>query len=146
MDLEEMIAKMTEFKKRTGRAGLAIVSEGIELKGVDRGELRKDAFGNVYTAGVSHIVGEKFEQATGRKPRVQVMGYLLRGGVPSPADVQLAADFANEAVDLALAGKTGYMVTKLEGRMQAVPLKEVAGGKKYLDPAYLEMQLARLLA
>ena len=34
MDLEEMIAKMTEFKKRTGRAGLAIVSEGIELKGV----------------------------------------------------------------------------------------------------------------
>jgi 6-phosphofructokinase 1 len=146
MELEEMIARMTDFKKRTGRAGLAIVSEGVELKGVDRGELRKDAFGNVYTAGVSHIVGEKYEEATGRKPRVQVMGYLLRGGVPSPYDVDLALSFANQAVDLALAGKTGYMVTRLDGRDQAIPLKEVAGGKKYLDPAYLEQQFQRILA
>src|SRR5690554_4283171 len=90
MELEEMIERMMHFKKSTGRAGLAIVSEGVQLKGVDRGELRKDAFGNVYTAGVSHIVGEKYEAATGRKPRVQVMGYLLRGGVPSPYDVDLA--------------------------------------------------------
>ena len=146
MELEEMIASMTAFKKRTGRAGLAIVSEGVQLKNVDRGELRKDAFGNVYTAGVSHIVGGKFEQATGRKPRIQVMGYLLRGGIPSPYDVDLAANFANQAVDLALAGKTGYMVSRLEGRQQAIPLSEVAGGKKYLDPVYLEQQLARLLA
>ncbi|NLL48662.1 MAG: hypothetical protein GX249_08750 [Firmicutes bacterium] len=146
MELEEMIAAMTDYKKRTGRAGLAIVSEGIELKGVDRGELRKDAFGNVYTAGVSHIVGEKYEAATGRKPRVQVMGYLLRGGVPSPYDVDLALSFANQAVDLALAGKTGYMVTRYEGRDQAIPLKDVAGGKKYLDPDFLAQQLARVLA
>ena len=94
---------------------------------------------------MSHIVGEV--QASYRSQTSGAShGLSSRGGVPSPADVQLAADFANEAVDLALAGKTGYMVTKLEGRMQAVPLKEVAGGKKYLDPAYLEMQLARLLA
>jgi 6-phosphofructokinase len=145
MELEEMIERMKAYKKRTGRAGLAIVSEGIELKGVDRGELRKDAFGNVYTAGVSHYVGEKYEAATGRKPRVQVMGYLLRGGVPSPADVELALSFANQAVDLALAGKTGYMVTRWEGREQAIPLKDVAGGKKYADPKYLEQQFARIL-
>ncbi len=146
MELEDMISSMKDFKKRTGRAGLAIVSEGVELKNVDRGELRKDAFGNVYTAGISHIVGEKYEQATGRKPRVQVMGYLLRGGIPSPYDVDLALSFANQAVDLALAGKTGYMVTRLDGREQAIPLKDVAGGKKYLDPAYLKQQLSRILA
>ncbi len=145
MELKEMIASMTSYKKRTGRAGLAIVSEGVELKNVDRGELEKDAFGNVYTAGISHIVGQKFERATGRKPRVQVMGYLQRGGIPSPYDVDLALSFANQAVDLALAGKTGYMVTRLDGREQAIPLKDVAGGKKYLDPAYLEQQLARVL-
>ena len=115
MELEEMIERMMHFKKSTGRAGLAIVSEGVQLKVVYRGELRKDAFGNVYTAGVSHIVGEKYEAATGRKPRVQVMGYLLRGGVPSPYDVDLALSFANNAVDLILAGKTGLMVTRLDG-------------------------------
>lgn len=146
MELEEMIEAMTAYKKRTGRAGLAIVSEGVELKNVDRGELRKDAFGNVYTAGVSHIVGEKYEAATGRKPRVQVMGYLLRGGIPSPYDVDLALSYANLAVDLALAGKTGYMVTRYEGRDQAIPLKDVVGGKKYLDPAFLQQQLGRILA
>ncbi len=146
MELEEMIARMKDYKKRTGRAGLAIVSEGVEVKGVDRGELRKDAFGNVYTAGIGHIVGDKYEQAAGRKPRVQVMGYLLRGGIPSPYDVDLALSFANQAVDLLLAGKTGYMVTRLDGRDQAVPLKDVVGGKKYMDPKFLEQQFDRMLA
>lgn len=146
MELEEMIDRMKHFKQTTGRAGLAIVSEGVQLEDVDRGELPKDAFGNVYFAGVSRIVGQKYEEATGRKPRVQVMGYLLRGGIPSPFDVELAASFANQAVDLLLKGQTGYMVTRLDGREQAVPLTDIAGGKKYLDAAYLEQQFNRLLA
>lgn len=146
MELEEMIARMQHFKKTTGRAGLAIVSEGVQLKNVDRGELPKDAFGNVYYAGVSRIIGRKYEEATGRKPRVQVMGYLLRGGVPSPYDVELAASFANQAVDLLLARKTGYMVSRLNGQDFHVPLTDVVGEKKLCNVEYLEQQYARLLA
>ena len=91
MSFEEMVANMQRYKQETGKAALAIVSEGIQLEGVDRTGLQRDAFGNLAYAGVSHIVGDMYEKATGRKPRVQVLGYLLRGSTPVPQDVELAA-------------------------------------------------------
>lgn len=145
MHLDEMIASMQRYKKTTGKAGLAIVSEGVQLEGVVREGLAKDAFGNVAYEGVSHLVAEKYKEVTGRSPRVQILGYLLRGGTPSPQDVELAANYANQAVDLALAGKTGNMVARKDGRAHAVPLADVVGQKKLIDLDYLHKQLQLLV-
>jgi len=127
-----------------GAAALAIVSEGIQLEGVERAGLQRDAFGNIAYAGVSHIVGDLYKQRTGRNPRVQVMGYMLRGGTPVPQDVELAAFYANYAVDLALAGQTGRLAGLQNGKPTAVPLSEVVGQKKLLDLAELKEKLALL--
>lgn len=145
MSLEEMISSMEAYRRRTNQAALAIVAEGIELTGVDRGELQRDAFGNAAYAGVSYIVGDLYKAATGRSPRVQVMGYLLRGGTPLPQDVELAAFYANHAVDLALSGQTGCLAALQNGKPAAVPLSEVMGRKKLIDPEELRAKL-RLLA
>jgi 6-phosphofructokinase 1 len=144
MTLEEMIASMKEYRRINGKAALAIVSEGIQLEGVDRTGLQRDAFGNLAYAGVSHIVGDLYKKATGRNPRVQVMGYLLRGGAPVPQDVELAAFYANHAIDLALAGKTGCMAALQNGQPAAVPLSEVMGRKKLVDLADLREKLKLL--
>lgn len=141
MSLEDMIASMQRHKKITGRASLAIVSEGVQLEGVVREGLATDAFGNVAYEGVGYIVADKYKEATGRNPRVQILGYLLRGGTPSPQDVELAANYANQAVDLALAGNTGQMVARKNGRDHAVPLTDVLGTKKLVDLDYLTKQL-----
>lgn len=145
MELDEMTAAMKRFKKNTGKAGLAIVAEGIQLRGIDREGLPTDAFGNLALEGVSHIVGAKYKDATGRSPRVQILGYLMRGGAPLPYDVELAASFANQAVDLALAGKSGKMVAQMNGKAHSVALSDVIGAKKMIDLDYLQKQL-RLLA
>lgn len=145
MSFEEMVANMQRYKQETGKAALAIVSEGVQLEGVDRTGLQRDAFGNLAYAGVSHIVGDMYEKATGRKPRVQVLGYLLRGSTPVPQDVELAAFYANHAIDLALAGKTGFMASLQDGKPAAVPLTDVMGRKKLVSPEELAAKL-KLLA
>lgn len=144
MSLDEMIASMQRYKKTTGKASLAIVSEGVQLEGVVREGLATDAFGNLAYEGVAHIVADKYKEATGRNPRVQILGYLLRGGTPSPQDVELAANYANQAVDLALAGNTGQMVARKNGHDHAVPLTDVLGTKKLVDLDYLTKHLKML--
>jgi len=144
MTFDEMVSAMERYRRENGQAALAIVSEGIQLEGVERAGLQRDAFGNIAYAGVSHIVGDLYKQRTGRNPRVQVMGYMLRGGTPVPQDVELAAFYANYAVDLALAGQTGRLAGLQNGKPTAVPLSEVVGQKKLLDLAELKEKLALL--
>jgi 6-phosphofructokinase 1 len=69
---------------------------------------------------------------------------MLRGGTPVPQDVELAAFYANYAVDLALAGQTGRLAGLQNGKPTAVPLSEVVGQKKLLDLAELKEKLALL--
>lgn len=144
MSLDEMVNAMNEYRRINGKAALAIVSEGIQLEGVDRCGLQRDAFGNLAYAGVSYIVGDLYKKATGRNARVQVMGYLLRGGTPVPQDVELAAFYANYAIDLALEGTTGVLAALKDGKPATVPLSEVMGRKKLVDPEYLKQQFKLL--
>ncbi len=145
MDLDEMIEAMQNYKRRTGKAALAVVAEGIELESFDRSTAARDAFGNIAYEGVSHGVAAEYKKATGRSPRVQVLGYLMRGGTPVPADVELAAGFANKAVDLALAGRTGEMVGLAGKEIKSQPLADVIGVKKTI-PADVLSEKLKLLA
>ncbi len=147
MDLAETIAAMSNYKRRTGRSALAVVSEGIDLEGFDRSRATRDAFGNLAYEGISHGVADEYKKATGRTCRVQVLGYLMRGGTAVPEDVQLAAGFANTAIDLALAGKSGEMVGGLAGSeiLSRPPSGRNGGVKKTVPPLdYLNKQLKLL--
>ncbi len=144
MDLAETIEAMRNYKRRTGRAALAVVSEGISLEGYDRSRASKDAFGNVAYEGISHGVADEYKKATGRTCRVQVLGYLMRGGTTVPEDVQLAAAFANTAVDLALSGRNGEMVGLVGSKIHSLPLSDVMGAKKTVPLDYLNKQLELL--
>lgn len=145
MSMGETFEAMKRYKKTTGKAALAVVAEGIRPEGYDLSDKSRDAFGNIAFEGVSHWVGAKYQEATGRAPRVQVLGYLARGGAPVPADVELAALYANQAIDLILAGKSGEMAAVSGGRPSSLPLEEVIGAKKTIDPEFLTRQL-KLLA
>jgi 6-phosphofructokinase len=69
----------------------------------------------------------------------------MRGGTPVPADVELAAGFANKAVDLALAGRTGEMVGLAGKEIKSQPLADVIGVKKTI-PADVLSEKLKLLA
>lgn len=145
MSLAETFTAMQRYKQATNKAALAIVAEGIRPEGYDLSDKPRDAFGNIAFEGVSHWVGAKYQEATGRTPRVQILGFFARGGVPAPADVELAALYANQAVDLILAGQSGQMAAVRNGKPGSFPLDEVIGGKKTIELDYLAKQL-KLLA
>lgn len=144
MLLEEVIAAMGNYRQSSKKAALAIVAEGIHLESFDRADQPRDAFGNVAFEGVSHGVAAEYKKASGRTPRVQILGYLMRGGTPLPCDVELAGKFANGAIDLALAGRSGLMVGLDGTKLSALPLVEIMGSKKVLGREQLEKELQQL--
>lgn len=82
----------------------------------------------------------KFEQtdnqqeATDKEVRITVPGHTQRGGSPCAYDRVFATRVGAKAAEMILEGKYGYMVAMRDGETTAVPLEEVAGKLKMVDP------------
>lgn len=72
----------------------------------------------------SHI-GEIIKSRTGLETRETILGYIQRGGSPSPMDRILATRYGASAVELIAEEKFGVMVASIDNRIVDVPLKEV---------------------
>jgi 6-phosphofructokinase len=72
----------------------------------------------------------QLEQLTGLESRVSILGYVQRGGTPSPIDRLLATRLGTAAADLVAAGTYGVMVAARGDGTEAVPLADVAGRRK----------------
>jgi 6-phosphofructokinase 1 len=75
-------------------------------------------------------LAHQLEQLTGLESRVSILGYIQRGGTPSPVDRLLATRLGSAAADLVHAGTFGVMVAARGDGTEAVPLEEVAGRRK----------------
>jgi len=74
---------------------------------------------------VSAILAEQLEDITGLETRITSLGYLQRGGIPTPADRLLCTNFGTMAAQYALEGKFGVMVAKRGDAFVPVPIEEV---------------------
>jgi len=79
---------------------------------------------------ISHII----EEATGIETRETVLGYIQRGGNPSPFDRNLATRLGGHATQLIANKQFGKMVSLKEDKITSIPLSEVAGKLKIVDP------------
>jgi 6-phosphofructokinase 1 len=77
--------------------------------------------------------------------RVTVLGHLQRGGSPSAHDRILATRFGREAVHMVHDKQFGRMVALRGGVMTTVPLTDVAGKQKLVDPGDQLIRTARSL-
>ncbi|MCU0478760.1 MAG: 6-phosphofructokinase [Chloroflexi bacterium] len=75
-------------------------------------------------------LAHQLEQLTGLESRVSILGYIQRGGTPSPVDRLLATRLGSAAADLVQAGTFGVMVAARGHGTEAVPLEEVAGKRR----------------
>jgi 6-phosphofructokinase 1 len=80
--------------------------------------------------GHSLRFAHQLEQLTGLESRVTILGYVQRGGTPSPIDRLLAARLGNAAADLIADGTFGVMVAAAGEGARPVPLELVAGRRK----------------
>lgn len=82
----------------------------------------------------ARYLSNKITELTGLESRETVLGYIQRGGTPSPMDRVLATRYGTAAAEM-IAGKDfGKMVALRNNEIISVPLQEVAGRLKLVDP------------
>jgi ATP-dependent phosphofructokinase / diphosphate-dependent phosphofructokinase len=88
-------------------------------------------------------LAHQLEQLTGLESRVSILGYVQRGGTPSPVDRLLATRIGSAAADLVAAGTYGVMVAARGDGTEPVPLEQVAGRRKTVPPDHTWLVTAR---
>jgi len=82
----------------------------------------------------AHYLSQRISELTGIETRETVLGYIQRGGTPSPMDRVLATRYGSAAADLIAKRDFGKMVALRNNDITSVPLSDVAGKVKLIDP------------
>jgi 6-phosphofructokinase 1 len=88
-------------------------------------------------------LARQLEDLTHLESRVTILGYVQRGGTPSPADRLLATRLGSACADLINEGVFGVMVAARGDRTEPVPLDKVAGKRKIVSPDHSWVETAR---
>lgn len=128
----EKVAESVMARKEAGKEfSIVIVAEGALSK--KEAKLEKKAFKKKRAEmpySIAYRVAQELEEATKLESRVTVLGYLQRGGTPSPYDRVLASQYGVAAADFLAKEKFGNLVALQNNKIVAVPLKDVAGKVK----------------
>ncbi len=146
-DIEKVAQTIEERDKEGRRFSIIAVAEGAISKEdakLSKKEYKKKLAESEYPS-VSYEVAAKLEKLTGKEVRVTVPGHTQRGGTPCPYDRVFASRLGSEAGRLILKKEFGFMVGYRNREMVKVPLEEVAGKLKTIDPDARIIKEARLL-
>lgn len=146
------MAQLTELlvydrNRNPSRYAVVLVSEGASFAeenaemSFESGET--DQYGHRKLGGIGDRVAAALKEMSagcnrGRRVNVlsQRLGYLVRSGAPDALDSIVPMAFGNLALDLALAGDAGRLVSVHNGFYDSVPLDRVTAEKKVVDVAH----------
>ncbi|MGE5313616.1 MAG: 6-phosphofructokinase [Acidobacteriota bacterium] len=127
--------RVIERSTRGNRFSIVCVAEGakaadedIVIKETDIKRTDPIRFG-----GIGEHVAQRISDETGLETRCTVLGHLQRGGSPTAYDRVLATRYGTKAVELALEGKFGHMVSLRGTSITSVPIAQ-AIAKQRLVP------------
>lgn len=146
-DIDKVIEKIEDRDKKGCRFTIIAVAEGAISK-EDAALTKKDYKKKMEKypfPSVSYEVAAQIQEKTGREVRVTVPGHMQRGGSPCPYDRVFASRLGSEAGKLILDNQYGFMVGYKNREIVRVPLEEVAGKLKTVDPDATIVQEAKLL-
>jgi phosphofructokinase-like protein len=136
-----LVARKILERKNSGKGfSIICVSEGCKSKDQpeeDNGikECHK------LLQGIGSRVAAELEKLASLETRVTVLGYLQRGGEPSPSDRILTTRLGVEAVNMIAQGNYNKMAGIVNNQLSPVDLAEVAGKCKYVP---IEGELVRI--
>ena len=141
IDTDEVCGLLKKRHQRGKGFSIVVVAEGAKFKEGDMvvQEEKLDEFGHVRLGGIGQILGEVIEKKTGFETRVAVLGHIQRGGTPTAFDRVLGTKFGVKAVELALQGKFGYMVSLRGIDTTEVPIEKAITKLKTVDMKLYEM-------
>ena len=133
----DVIADAINRRKAAGKKFTIIaVAEGAISKQdakLSKKDLKKKKEKEKYPS-VAYELAEKVQKKTDQEVRITVPGHTQRGGSPCPYDRVLSTRLGAAAAEAILDGEFGCMIGVRKNEMVRVPLSEVAGKLKYVDP------------
>ena len=120
-DLDELYRMIQQRVEKGKHYSIIAVAEGIS---VPKGK-RPAAY-----------ISQEIEKNTGLEARETVLGYIQRGGSPSPFDRNLATRLGGHATELIAQKQFGRMVCLKGDEVSSIPLQEVAGKLRLVTPGH----------
>jgi 6-phosphofructokinase 1 len=118
---EEKIAEYLLHRAEENKPySIVVVAEGVSNPLKDR--------------SVAHYLSNRINEMTGLETRETVLGYIQRGGTPSPMDRVLATRYGTAAADMIADKDFGKMVALKNDEIVSVPLADVSGKLKLVEP------------
>lgn len=146
-DIDKVVDKIEERDRRGSRFTIIAVAEGAISKedaALSKKDYKKKLEKRALTS-VSYELAADIQKKTGREVRVTVPGHMQRGGSPCPYDRVFASRLGAEAGRLILEGRYGFMVGYKNREIVKVPLEEVAGKLKMIEPDTSIVKEAKML-
>ena len=131
------VCDLLEARRKDGRAfSIVVVAEDAHPHG-DEDFLTEGQCSAIYQHGHLGGIGEalagEIERCTGIQTRVTKLGYVQRGGSPTPFDRILATRFGIKAYEMIREGNWGHMAALRGTRIVTVPLDEAVQNLRRLD-------------
>ena len=140
VDYDDVAAAVERRRQRGKNFSVIVASEGSELPGVlDEGEV--DDFGHVRVENrnIGETVAQEVEKRTNMQARATVLGYIQRGGTPTPRDRVLGLRFGLKAAELVSSGSWGQMAALHGDAVVSVPLTEATAELKLVPDSWYEV-------
>ncbi len=130
-DLNKVLEKIKQRRSMGKNFGIIVVAEGAKEKEgtmtIRKTEDNGGGLDAIKLGGAGEHVAREIEKLAGQEARATNLGYVQRGGNTSHYDRILATEYGASAMQLAIDGNFGEMVTMLNGRLTHVSLNDVAG-------------------
>ncbi len=122
-EIEYDIYKVAAYLQKRANQGkpfsIVVVAEGIKTEGKQ---------------SAAPYIAQEIREITGMETRETILGYVQRGGSPTPYDRIFSTNLGAYATDLAYQGIFGKMVALRDGKITHVDLDEVGGKTRLLTP------------
>jgi ATP-dependent phosphofructokinase / diphosphate-dependent phosphofructokinase len=129
-DLDSIADCLNERIKKNKKSSIVVVAEGLKR------EKGKSA---------ARYLVKKLSDKINQELRETILGYIQRGGTPSPQDRILATRYGAYAAYLIAGGNYNNMVALRNDKIVAVPLSETAGKLKLVPQDHPMIERARSL-
>ncbi|MFI3212671.1 MAG: ATP-dependent 6-phosphofructokinase [Eubacteriales bacterium] len=146
-DISKIAKAIKERNKRGSQFTILAVAEGAISKedaALSKKEYKEKLKNRKYPS-VSYELAAQIEEYTGQEVRVTVPGHTQRGGSPCAYDRVFASRLGSKAGRMIINDEYGYMVAYRNREIVKVPLEEVAGKLKMVEPNATIVQEAKLM-
>ena len=147
-DLDIVIKALKSRAQNGKKFSILAVAEGAISKEdacMTKKELKEKKKNGVVYPSVAYEIGAQITERTGQEVRVTVPGHMQRGGDPCPYDRVLSTRLGAEAAKLINNKEYGYMVAVNNNEIVKIPLADVAGKLKTVDPESSIVKEAKMI-